>query len=151
VETIRPTTLSTAAATLFALLVCAAAPAGATPQQPAGALPASTDQISLDRIAEALRRTPERPLRLDVHLPVATFRTSVVQRVFLLTFEEQLRKDFRLNILQRQSQDWSSRCCGIDVLRLVKSLDERLQRREARKIREEVARELAQVVAAAKK
>ena len=33
----------------------------------------------------------------------------------MLTFHEYLRKELELTPLQRQSADWASRCCGIDL------------------------------------
>ncbi|HSK10612.1 MAG TPA: hypothetical protein VK911_13620, partial [Vicinamibacterales bacterium] len=76
--------------------------------------------------------------------PVATFKTSV-EREYMLPFKEQLHKEFELDIFQRQSQDWSSRCCGLDIIGLAKSVSKALTRYEERKIQREVARELAQV------
>ena len=51
--------------------------------------------------------------------------------------------------LQRQSQDWASKCCGYNLNQLATGVKKALQRRKARKIREQVERELAEVVAAA--
>jgi hypothetical protein len=91
---------------------------------------------------------------------VATFRTRVDQRVRSLTFEEWLDKEFTLNDLQRQSAEWASMCCGgvslggaygirLDVL--FNHLEKALERRRVRKIREQIARELAELEAARKK
>ena len=88
---------------------------------------------------------------MQSQLPVATFRTSVEQRVYVLTFEEQLHKEFDLNAFQRQSADWASKCCGLDVGQVVKSIERARQRQLARKAHEQVARELAEVEAASKK
>ena len=87
---------------------------------------------------------------MPLQLPVATFKTSVEQRVFVLTFEEQLRKDFTLTALQRQSAEWASRCCGLDLNQLFQSAERALHRRKVRKIREQIARELAELEAARK-
>ena len=67
----------------------------------------------------------------------------------MLTFEEQLHKDLELTPLQRQSADWASRCCGLDLGVLFKPIDEAMKRRKERKIRERIAEELEQVKAAA--
>jgi hypothetical protein len=128
---------------LLAAVVCLSARVGAAPQQPASAAP-----VSLERIRHKVVATPA--LRVDVK-PLATFKTSVDQRLFMLPFKEQLHKEFDLTPLQRQSQEWRSKCCGINLLNLPKTLDRALQRREERKAREQVARELAEVQAAAKK
>jgi hypothetical protein len=130
-----------------ALAVCPAT-LGAAPQQPATVPP-----VSLDRIREELEKTPGRGLKLDVPMPVPapTFKTRVDQRVFVLTLEEALHKEFDLNDLQRQSAEWASKCCGFDRGQLVKIVDEALRARKIRKTREQIARELAELEAARKK
>ena len=119
--------------------------------------------MSLDRIREGLEKTPATPLNLDLALqvPVATFRTRVDERRYVLTLEEWLEKEFAMNDLQRQSADWAAKCCGGNVLAsgafgisldpLFESLDRAIQRRRLRKIREQIARELAELEAARKK
>jgi hypothetical protein len=104
---------------------------------------------SLDRVARELKRTPALDLTPEGHraVPVATFRVVVEQRQFMLTFEEQLRKEFQLTALQRQSQEWFSRCCGINEVELLKSLDRALRRREVRRIRKQIDQDLAQIAA----
>ena len=128
-----------------ALLICAPRSAG-EPQSP------SVPPVNVERVRERLKAPPPAG-KLSLHgaLPVATFRTSVEQRVYLLTFEELLRMEFKLTPLQQQSQDWYGRCCGINLIALVNSLDKEMKRRQERKVREQVARELALVEAAAKK
>ena len=89
---------------------------------------------------------------MPVQLPVARFRTGVNQRIYVLTLEEWLEKEFELSALQRQSADWAAKCCGGFVLGnggygirldpLFESLDKALQRRKLRKIREQIAEEL---------
>lgn len=118
----------------------------AAPQQPAGVPP-----DSLERITRKLEKTPSPRPRFDVplQLPVATFRTRN-QRAFVLTLEEELRKEFTLTLLQRQSQEWASRCCGLNLIQVVKSVDRALQLRKERKIREQTTRELAELQAARK-
>ena len=131
---------------LGVLVLCVSVGLDAAPQQPSD-VPA----VSLDRIREDLAKTPALKLDVQSQLPVATFRTSVEQRVYVLTFEEQLHKEFDLNAFQRQSADWASKCCGIDVGQVVKSIERARQRQLARKAHEQVARELAEVEAASKK
>jgi len=143
------TTAPTAAAAVafaLVLLIWTTPGAAAAPQE------VSLPPVNVERIGEALKAPrPEKPLKIDVALPVATFRTSVEQRVYLLTFEELLRKEFTLTPFQRQAREWSAQCCGIDLVALLNSLDKKLRRREERKIREQVLRELAEVEAAALK
>jgi hypothetical protein len=86
-----------------------------------------------------------------LQVPIATFKTSFEQRVYVLTLEEQLRKQFTLTTLQRQSADWASKCCGLNLNQLFKSTERALQRRKERKIREQIAGELARLEAARKK
>ena len=131
----------------LAVVVCPPASLGAAPQPPAGVPP-----VSVERIQEQLNKNPAPGLRdRSLQPPVATFRSGVEQRVFVLTFEEQLRKDFTLNLLQRQSADWGSRCCGINLSQLFNGVEKALHRRKVRKIRERIARELAELEAARKK
>jgi len=140
---------ATVVAILFplALVVSPSASLGAASQS-------STDvpDVSLERIREQLKRTSTSRL-LDTPLPrpVATFRSGVEQRVFVLTLEEQLRKDFTLTALQRQSAEWASRCCGISLSQLFNSAERALQRRQVRRIRQQIARELAELEAARQK
>ncbi len=132
---------------LLALVVSPPQSLGAAPQPPAGVPP-----VSLERIREQLKETPApRLLDMPLPLPVPTFKTSVEQRVYVPTLEEQLRKEFTLIGLQRQSADWASKCCGLDLNQLFKSAEKALQRRKVRKIRQQIARELAQLEAARKK
>lgn len=107
--------------------------------------------VSLVRIREELAKTPT-GLKLDmpVQVPVATFKTRVDQRVYVLSLEEWLEKEFNLNPLQRQSAEWASKCCGIGLDPLFKGVERALQRRRVRKTREQIARELAEIEAARK-
>jgi hypothetical protein len=133
---------------LAALVVNHSAALGATPQEPTEDLP-----VSLDRIREELAKPPPTGLRLGVALqmPVATFKTRVDQRVYVLPLEDWIEKEFALTPLQRQSAEWAAKCCGVSLDPLFKSLEKALQRRRVRKIREQIARELAELEAAMKK
>ena len=109
---------------------------------------------ALSRIKRDLQRTPTDKLTLDPQLPVATFRSTVEQRRYMLTFEEWLQKEFALTDFQRQSQEWYSKCCWINLLNLphwADKLDRPRRRRELAKLREQIARELAQLEAGRKK
>jgi hypothetical protein len=140
-------------ATLFAVLwvpalVVCPATLGAAPQQRSEVPP-----VSLDRIRGALDKAP--PLRLTatvpMPLPVPTFRTRVDQRVFVPTLEEHLRKEFALTVLQRQSAEWASKCCGFNLGQLVTMVSDAARDRRIRQTREQIARELAELEAARKK
>jgi hypothetical protein len=115
--------------------------------------PPSAPPVSLERIREGLEKPPPIHLKLDVPMPLKppTFKARVDQRVFVLTLEEALHKEFDLNDLQRQSAEWSSKCCGYNLGALMKKVDEALQERKIRKTREQIARELAELEAARKK
>ena len=135
--------------TLVATLVAGQSPALPPSQPPAGGdLP-----VSLDRIRAAVDKPEVHPLVINVplQLEVPRFETSVEVRSFMLSFEEQLRKDLEPTPLLRQSRDWASRCCGIDVNLLIKPIERALQERKRRKIRERIARELEELKAAREK
>jgi len=88
---------------------------------------------------------------MPLQVPVARFKTRVDQRVYVLSLEDWIEKEFKLTALQRQSADWAANCCGVRLDPLFKSLEKALQRRRVRKIREQIARDLAQIEAARKK
>jgi hypothetical protein len=102
--------------------------------------------VSLDRIRKAVARTPA--LKLDSKPPTPTFRTTTEGRALMVPFQEHLRQKLELTPLQRQSQQWASQCCGIDLGRLFKGLEKALERRKARQVREQIGRELAELEAA---
>jgi hypothetical protein len=131
----------------LALVVCLSATLGAAPQGPTKDLP-----VSLDRIREELAKPPPPELKLDAPLqvPVATFKTGVDQRVFVLSLEDWLEKELKMGVLQRQSADWAAKCCGISIDPLFKSIKDALHSRKKRKLREQIARELAEIEAARK-
>jgi hypothetical protein len=108
---------------------------------------------SLERIRGALEAPPALRIKTDVPLQPAapTFKSRVDQRVFVPTLEEVLRKEFDLTPMQRQSAEWASRCCGLNIGLLLSKLDEARTRREVRRIREQIAWELAELEAARKK
>jgi hypothetical protein len=124
-------------------------PVAPAPQPPPGAgLP-----VSLERIRAAVDKPEEHALVINVPRPreVPRFETSVEVRSYMLSFEEQLRKDLEPTPLLRQSRDWASRCCGIDLNLLLEPIDRALQERKRRKIRERIARELEELTAAREK
>jgi len=132
---------------LALVVICSSTGLAAAPQDPSGS------PVSLERIREGLAKTPARPSTFDmpVEAPVATFRTSVEQRVYVLTLEEWIHKEFALTSLQRQSAEWASKCCGLSLAPLLKGVKRALQGRKVRKTREEIARELAELEATKKK
>jgi hypothetical protein len=83
--------------------------------------------------------------------PVATFRVSVDTRVFGLSIVDQLRKEFELTPLQRQSAEWRSKCCGVNLLSLADVIEKGVRQWKEKRIRDRVSRELADVIAAAEK
>ena len=138
-----------AALTAFCALASAASFAGslrAAPQAQGKDLP-----VSLDRIRQDLAKAPP-AVKFDmlVKVPVATFKSRVDQRVYVLTLKEWLDQEFKLTPLQRQSAEWAANCCGIGLGPVFDTLEQALQRRKLRKIREQVANELAAVEAARK-
>jgi hypothetical protein len=120
---------------------------GASSQAPANDIP-----TSLDRIREELAQTPPSRLKLDrpVEAPVARFKTQVDGRVYLLTLDEQMRKEFELTGLKRQSAEWAAKCCGISLDPLFEAIKDARERRKVRKIREQIAREIAELEALAR-
>lgn len=134
----------------LALVVCLAAPLRGAPQAPAQELPVSLDRIR-EELSEPPPASPRLKLDMPVEVPVARFKTRVDQRVYVLPFDEWLEKELKLVGLQRQSADWGAKCCAISLDPLFRSVEEALQRRRERKIREQIARELAELDAARKK
>jgi hypothetical protein len=122
-------------------------PVAAAPQQPAAAdLP-----VSLEHIREGLEKPPEGLLTFPPPVPLPVFRATVEEKRFMLSFEEQLHKDLEPTLLQVQSREWASKCCGLDLGALFKSIDRALDRRRQRKIRQEIARELEELKVATAK
>jgi hypothetical protein len=136
---------------VLALVTGLSATIGAAPQAPQQ--PDSVAGASLDRIKGKLANGPARELKPDAPVPlrVPTFKARVDQRVFVMTLEEALHKEFDLNDLQRQSAEWASKCCGVDIGQLVKIVDDAMKERQVRKTREQIWRELAELEAARKK
>ncbi len=131
---------------MLAVLIVLSVTLGAAPQQPPPDPP-----VSLERIRKELQKPPGIDLNMPLQMPVATFRTRIEQRLYVLTVEEWIQKEFKLTALQRQSAEWGAKCCGINLLSLAtgltKGIKEARQRREVRKIREQIARELAELEA----
>ncbi len=121
--------------------------AGAAPQEP------TVPPDGVAHVKASLDRTPSRSLRFDARMPVpvATFKVSVDERVFGLSIVDQLRKDFELTPLQRQSAEWRSKCCGFNLLALKDGIGKAVRHWKEERIRDQVSRELAEVIAAADK
>jgi hypothetical protein len=130
------------------MLLSVAATAAAAPQDPGTARPAS-----VERVQDALNRTPSQSLKFDTKVPVpaATYKVTVTQPLFVLPIMDSLRKEFELTPLQRQSADWSAKCCGLSIAALTESIENAFRRWEERRIHDRVSRELAEVEAAASK
>ena len=121
-----------------------------------GAAPQAIDTLparSVERVRSALNGTPTQSLKFDVKAPqpIAIFRRTVNQRAFTITILDQLRKEFELTPLQRQSAEWSARCCGLNLLTVTKSIEKAWRLRQERKAREQVKRELAEFLASGEK
>lgn len=116
-------------------------------------LPAAGQPVSLTRIRAGIEDPAEHPLKASAASEPATprFRTSVEERTYMLTFEEYLHKQLELTPMQRQSQEWASKCCGLDLDVVFKPIERALQRRKERKLREQIARELEELQAAREK
>ena len=134
-----------ASAVLLCLIATLVPAAAVAQQQPSGGdLP-----VSFERIRAGLERPVEHALDIPPLVPLTRFRTSVEERRYMLPFKEQLDKDLEPTLLQKQSRDWASRCCGMDLGVLFKPIDQALQRRKERRIREQIARELEELKTAA--
>lgn len=137
-------------ATPCAILCCAAivvsawATVLASPQDPADPPPASLERVR-QGVVQPLARplTPSTPVRLR---PV--FKSGVEKHPFVITLDQDLHKTFDLNELQRQSADWSSRCCGLNLGRVFKGIEKAKNDWLVSKTREQIARELADLRAA---
>jgi len=136
-------------AAISALLCCALAvvclPASlhAAPQEPSG----DTD-VSLSRIRKDLSRPTA--TRLQPSEPVQlrpTFRSETLAHPFVPTLEEDLRKTFALTDFQRQYAEYLARAGGIDFGVLLRPIEKAMDEHRLRKIREQIARELAELQA----
>ena len=104
---------------------------------------------SVDRIKERLDNSRARPLTPAVPVQLRpTFKSTTGRHPFVLTLEEDLRKTFTLTDFQRQYAEYSSKCCGLDLAAVFKHIDGAFDERRARKTREQIARELAELEAA---
>lgn len=119
----------------------------------AGAEPQDPGSISFQRVQDTLNRTPSQSLKFDAKVPVpaATFRVTVTGHPFVVPIMDSLRKEFELTPLQRQSAEWSSKCCGLSLATLTDSIEKAFRRWEERRIHDRVSRELSEVEAAARK
>lgn len=134
------------ALSLTAILGPVARSAAAAPQTP------EPSPSSLARVKDSIERTPPQSLKFDAKMtmPVATFRTTT-QRDYVVPFIEKLRTEFELTPLQKQSAEWASKCCGLNLLSLTKGLKGAWRRRYERRMRVQIARELVDLRAAAEK
>src|SRR5215204_2093796 len=114
-----------ASAVLLGLIATLSPAVAVAQQQPRGDLP-----VSLERIREGVEKPAEHALTLPPLVPLTRFRTGVEERTYMLPFKEQLDKDLEPTPIQAQSRDWTSRCCGLDLGVLFKSIDQGMQRRK---------------------
>jgi len=103
---------------------------------------------SMDRIKQRLEAPPALSLAPSVPVQLRpTFRSMAEPHPFVLTLEQALHKQFDLNALQRQSADWSARCCGIGLGDVFSRIEKALNERRLDRIRQQIARELAELEA----
>jgi hypothetical protein len=134
----------------FAVLCCgaflASAPpvVGASPQDSAG-----NPATSLTRVKARLDEPIVRPLTPSVPVQLhPVFKSGVEKHPFVLTLDQDLHQTFDLTALQRQSAAWSSQCCGLDLVRLYKVIQQANKDRLVSKTRAQIARELSELQAA---
>jgi len=132
-------------ALLFAAVavVCASGPLHAEPQDPAEPV-TSVDRVKNQLDTPIVRTlTPSVPVQLR---PV--FKSGVEKHPWVVTLDQAMHKQFDLNALQRQSADWSSRCCGIDLGAIYTAVQHARQDAFTSKVRAQIQRELAELRAA---
>ena len=123
--------------------VCGSSPLRAAPQDPA------VPSTALDRVKGRLDTPIVRSLTPSVPVQLRpVFKSSVEKHPYVVTLDQALHKQFDLNALQRQSADWSSRCCGIDLAGVYKAIKKANDDRLTSKTRAQIARELADLRAA---
>jgi len=124
-------------------VVCLQAGVQGTPQDPEGVSGPSLTRVKqrLDKPANKSLK-PSEPVQLR---PV--FKTRIIDRPFVPTLDEHLHETFELTDFQRKYADYAASCCGIDLGALFGRIERALDEREARRIRAQVMRELAEVEA----
>lgn len=106
---------------------------------------------SLSRLKQRLDRPAAKPLKPSRPVQLRpTFRSRATERPWVPTLEEHLHKTFELTDFQRQYAKYAASCCGIDLGALFGSIERALDERRLRKVSADVARELAEVEAAAR-
>ena len=65
----------------------------------------------------------------------------------MITLEEDLRKTFALTDFQRQYAEYAARAGGIDLGVVLRPIEKAMDEHRVRKIREQIARELAELQA----
>jgi hypothetical protein len=133
---------------VFAVLALAAsAVPPARAQTPTIDLPVSVERIKKELSKPAPKLRQDEPVRL----PRPTYRVHVEQRIFVPTLDEWIDKTFALTALQRQSAEWGAKCCGLRVGDILDGINKLRRERQLRRIRAEIARDLAAIEAARKK
>ena len=124
-------------------VVCLSAGVRAAPQEPSGDPGASLTRIrkGLSRPA-ATRLQPSEPVQLR-----PTFRSETLAHPFVPTLEEDLRKTFALTDFQRRYAEYAAHAGGIDLGVLLRPIEKAMEEHRVRKIREQIARELAELQA----
>lgn len=116
---------------------------------PVAAQDTTAAPTSLARVREGVEKPVARALAPSVPVRLRpTYRSRVDQRAFVRTLEEDLHKTFDMNDLQRQSAAWAAQCCGINLGTIFNAVERKLDERRIIKVREQIARELAELKAA---
>lgn len=116
--------------------------------QSAGQMPSAEALATDDPALARVRRQLEREPGLILDLPqTPTFRVTIEQRRYMLTFDEWLHKECDLNPFQRQWLEYTQKASlftpyGVDLLQLYDRLDRLSKQLERRQAREQIAREL---------
>jgi hypothetical protein len=116
-------------------MLAGSAPLFAGPQAP-----------DLDRIKARLAQPPGPKLATSEpaeRRPV--FKSSVERHPWVPTLDDELHKAFDLNPYQRQSAEWRSKCCGLNLGQVFDAVAKARHDVQERKARAEVQRELAEL------
>lgn len=113
------------------------------PQDPTG-IPLT----SLEQIRDRLQKPPEPRLMPSEPAQLwPTFKSEVERHPWVPTLEQELHKQFDLNAFQRQSAEWRSKCCGINLGQVYNAIGKALDERRVTTIRAQIRRELAELEA----
>lgn len=126
-------------------VLCVLTPLHAAAQDQDPGVPATSVERVKTQLDTPIVRTltPSVPVQLR---PV--FKSGVEKHPWVQTFDQAMHKQFDLNALQRQSADWSSRCCGLDLAGIYQGVRHAREDAITSKTRAQIVRELAELRAA---